>query len=59
MRKKILRLCVLDEDRFGYDFIGEVRVPLKTLKMHETKNFSMYLEKRMGHVSFVSQSCYL
>ena len=40
-----LRLSVLDEDAFGYDFIGEYRVPLKRLKQNETKNFSVYLEK--------------
>ncbi|CAE1269120.1 RPH3A [Acanthosepion pharaonis] len=42
--KKTLRLSVLDEDAFGYDFIGEYRVPLKRLKPNETKNFSVYLE---------------
>lgn len=40
----IHRLSVLDEDAFGYDFIGEYRVPLKRLKPNETKNFSVYLE---------------
>lgn len=47
MRKKVLRVSVLDEDKFGYDFIGEVRVPLKTLKAHQTKNFNNYLEKQL------------
>ena len=47
MRKKTLRLSVLDEDRFGYDFIGETRVLLKSLKANQTKNFSVYLEKRL------------
>lgn len=42
--KKTLRLSVLDEDAFGYDFIGEYRVPLKRLKPNETKTFSVYLE---------------
>nr|KAI8753413.1 rabphilin-3A [Biomphalaria glabrata] len=45
--RKTLRLSVLDEDAFGFDFIGEFRVPLKRLKPHQTKNFSVYLEKQM------------
>ncbi|XP_074640425.1 rabphilin-3A-like [Tubulanus polymorphus] len=43
--KKTLRLSVLDEDTFGYEFIGETRVPLKRLKNHQTKHFNIYLEK--------------
>ncbi|KAJ8312998.1 hypothetical protein KUTeg_010371 [Tegillarca granosa] len=46
MIKKTLRLAVLDEDAFGYDFIGETRVPLKRLKAHQTKHFNVYLEKQ-------------
>ncbi|KAK0057218.1 rabphilin-3A [Biomphalaria pfeifferi] len=46
--RKTLRLSVLDEDAFGFDFIGEFRVPLKRLKPHQTKNFSVYLEKQMA-----------
>ena len=38
---------MLDEDAFGYDFIGEARVPLKSLKPHTTKNFNVYLEKQL------------
>ncbi|BFZ18785.1 hypothetical protein BsWGS_21822 [Bradybaena similaris] len=45
--RKTLRLSVLDEDAFGFDFIGEFRVPLKKIKAHQTKNFSVYLEKQM------------
>lgn len=45
MLKKTLRLSVLDEDAFGFDFIGETRVPLKRLKSHETKLFKEELEK--------------
>ncbi|XP_041349378.1 double C2-like domain-containing protein beta isoform X1 [Gigantopelta aegis] len=45
--KKTLRISVLDEDAFGFDFIGETRVPLKRLKPHETKAFSVYLEKQL------------
>ncbi|XP_064647761.1 rabphilin-3A-like isoform X2 [Lineus longissimus] len=45
--RKTLRLSVLDEDTFGYDFIGETRVPLKRLKPDQTKNFNVYLEKQL------------
>ncbi|XP_076453214.1 rabphilin-3A-like isoform X2 [Babylonia areolata] len=45
MLKKTLRLSVLDEDAFGFDFIGETRVPLKRLKPRETKQFKEELEK--------------
>ena len=41
------RLSVLDEDAFGFDFIGETRVPLKRLKPHQTKHFNVYLEKQL------------
>lgn len=52
MRKKTIRLSVLDEDKFGFDFLGETRVPLKTLKAAQTRNFNVYLEKHVP-VSFV------
>jgi len=42
----VFRLAVLDEDAFGYDFIGETRVPMKRLKAHQTKHFNVYLEKQ-------------
>ena len=45
--RSLSRLSVLDEDSFGFDFIGETRVPLKRLKPHETKAFSVYLEKQL------------
>lgn len=45
-RRKTLRLSILDEDTFGSDFIGETRVPLKLLKTEQTKNFSVYLERK-------------
>ncbi|XP_070203973.1 rabphilin-3A-like [Littorina saxatilis] len=45
--KKTLRVSVLDEDAFGFDFIGETRVPLKRLKPHQTKHFNVYLEKQL------------
>ncbi|GFO08698.1 double c2-like domain-containing protein beta [Plakobranchus ocellatus] len=47
MLRKTLRLSVLDEDSFGFDFIGEFRLPMKRIKAHQTKNFSVYLEKQM------------
>ena len=47
MRKKTIRLSVLDEDKFGFDFLGETRVPLKTLKAAQTKNYNIYLEKHV------------
>ncbi|OWF54364.1 Double C2-like domain-containing protein beta [Mizuhopecten yessoensis] len=47
MLKKTLRLAVLDEDAFGYDFIGETRVPLKRLRAGQTKHFNVYLEKQL------------
>lgn len=46
MMKKTIRLAVLDEDAFGYDFIGETRVPLKRLKHQQAKNFSVFLESQ-------------
>lgn len=47
MIKKTLRLAVLDEDAFGFDFIGETRVALKTLQPHQTKHFNVCLEKQI------------
>jgi hypothetical protein len=47
MHHFLFRLSVLDEDTFGYDFIGETRVPLKRLKPDQTKNFNIYLEKQL------------
>ena len=47
MRRKTIRLSVLDEDKFGFDFLGETRVPLKTLKPAQTKNYNIYLEKHV------------
>ncbi|XP_071094269.1 rabphilin-3A-like isoform X2 [Haliotis cracherodii] len=45
--KKTLRLSVLDEDAFGFDFIGETRVPLKRIKPHQTRQCNIYLEKQL------------
>ena len=54
MFRKTLRLMVLDEDTFGYDFIGETRVPLSTLNDNETKHINVCLERQL-HVSVMCQ----
>jgi hypothetical protein len=36
----------LDEDKFGFDFIGEYRLPLKTLIKNETNHFNILLEEK-------------
>ena len=36
---------MLDEDRLGYDHIGETRVALKILVPMQTKQYDVYLEK--------------
>ncbi|KAK6102300.1 C2 domain family protein [Brugia pahangi] len=41
---KSLRLLVLDRDRIGSDFLGEVHVPLKNLKNEEEKFYNLCLE---------------
>ncbi|XP_069174928.1 rabphilin-3A isoform X2 [Procambarus clarkii] len=46
MARKTLRLTVLDEERFGCDFLGEGRVALKKVRPHETKRIRINLEKR-------------
>lgn len=43
---KTLRLTVLDEDKFGFDFIGEYRLPLKTLIINEVNHFNVALEEK-------------
>ena len=48
MRTKTLRLSVLDEDRFGFDFIGEHRLALKFLKSGQrSRNFNVLLDKHI------------
>ncbi|KHJ49187.1 C2 domain protein [Trichuris suis] len=47
MKRKTLRLMVLDEDRIGSDFLGETRVPLKRVTPGKEKYFNVYLEKQM------------
>jgi len=42
--QKTLRLTVLDEDKFGFDFIGEYRLPLKTILRNEINHFNVPLE---------------
>ncbi|EJW71260.1 hypothetical protein WUBG_17829 [Wuchereria bancrofti] len=44
---KSLRLLVLDRDRIGSDFLGEVHVPLKNLKNEEEKFYNLCLEHAM------------
>lgn len=46
METKTLRLTVLDEDKFGFDFIGEYRLPLKTLMRNEINSFDVPLEEK-------------
>ncbi|KAG7173129.1 Double C2-like domain-containing protein beta-like, partial [Homarus americanus] len=46
MARKTLRLNILDEDRFGCDFLGEARVALKKVRPHETKRIRVSLDKR-------------
>ncbi|KAK4293250.1 hypothetical protein Pmani_034040, partial [Petrolisthes manimaculis] len=48
MARKTLRLTILDEDRFGHDFLGEARVALKQVAPHETKRLKLFLEKRIS-----------
>jgi hypothetical protein len=38
-------LFVLDDDKYGHDFIGEDRIPLIHLKPQEPKHMNIYLEK--------------
>lgn len=51
--KKSLRLLVLDRDRIGSDFLGEIRVPLKTLKNEEEIFYDLRLKKAMLEVKFL------
>ena len=47
LNTKTLRLSVLDEDKFGFDFIGEYRLALKELRVDEKRNFSVMLEPHL------------
>ncbi|KAI0221803.1 Double C2-like domain-containing protein beta [Lamellibrachia satsuma] len=47
MFRKTLRLMVLDEDTFSYDFLGETRVPLSTLTDNDIKHFNVCLERQL------------
>jgi Ca2+-dependent lipid-binding protein len=47
LSRKSLQLCVLDEDPIGYDFLGETRVQLKTLRDRQQKDCSVFLEHLM------------
>ena len=44
LETKTLRLTVLDEDKFGFDFIGEYRLPLENLIRDEVNEFYVPLE---------------
>ena len=46
IESKTLRVTVLDEDKFGFDFIGEYRLPLKTLIRNEINHFNVPLEEK-------------
>ncbi|KAL7637597.1 UNVERIFIED_CONTAM: hypothetical protein RMT77_012326 [Armadillidium vulgare] len=46
MARKTLRLMVLDAERFKHDFLGEIRIPLKTLIPHEARRFRKHLEQK-------------
>ena len=35
-----------DEDRFGHDFLGEVRIALKKIRPHETRRIRASLDKK-------------
>ncbi len=52
---KILRLTVLDEDKFGYDFIGEYRLALNSLNLREVNRFDVKLERKQ-EVSCVQEN---
>ena len=39
-------MTVLDEDKFGFDFIGEYRLPLNTLILNEVNEFDVELEAK-------------
>lgn len=39
------RLTVLDEDKIGFDYIGEYRVPLKSIQIDEINEYEIELEE--------------
>ena len=41
----------MDEDKFGFDFIGEYRLPLKTLIKDEINHFNVQLEEKQDVIS--------
>ncbi|XP_021918829.1 rabphilin-1 isoform X2 [Zootermopsis nevadensis] len=43
--RKLLHILILDDDKYGHDFIGEARIPLIHLKPQEPKHMNIYLEK--------------
>ena len=46
MENKTLRLTVLDEDKFGFDLIGEYRLAMKILNRNEVNYFNVPLEDK-------------
>ncbi|XP_069680123.1 rabphilin-3A isoform X2 [Periplaneta americana] len=45
IKRKMLHILILDDDKYGHDFIGEARIPLIHLKPQEPKHMNIYLEK--------------
>ncbi|GFG37250.1 hypothetical protein Cfor_10943 [Coptotermes formosanus] len=45
VRRKMLHILILDDDKYGHDFIGEARIPLFHLKPQEPRHMNIYLEK--------------
>lgn len=48
--KKSLRIVVLDRDRIGSDFLGEVNVPLQNLQNDEETIYNLCLEQAITEV---------
>ncbi|XP_047097762.1 rabphilin-3A [Schistocerca piceifrons] len=46
INRKILHIVILDDDKYGNDFIGEAHIPLSCLKMQQMKHFNVPLEKQ-------------
>jgi len=43
LASKTLRLTILDQNKFQFQFIGEARVPLKQLMSGIRRDFNIYL----------------
>ncbi|KAK6620624.1 hypothetical protein RUM43_010916 [Polyplax serrata] len=46
IQKKTLHILVLDDDKYGNDFLGEARIPLFRVGAKQTKHISVFLEKQ-------------